>query len=106
MRCQSVLLICFDIVCVSGDLRHITKLKPWGLFEVLVEKYQWDERDAIAFADFLTPMLEFDPEKRATAEASLRHPWLNEDCANQETVCDVPVPVTCDAPTTTTATDC
>ena len=62
-----------------GELRHITKLKPWGLFEVLVEKYQWDERDAIELADFLLPMLEFDPEKRATAEECLQHPWLAEN---------------------------
>lgn len=62
---------------ISGELRNITKLKPWGLFEVLVEKYEWDPDDATAFADFLTPMLEFDPENRATAEECLQHPWLN-----------------------------
>ena len=64
---------------LPGDLRHITRLKPWGLHEVLMEKYNWDEEAAVAFAEFLTPMLEFDPERRATAEESLNHPWLNED---------------------------
>jgi len=59
-----------------GDLRHITKLKPWGLVDVLMEKYQWDERSAYEFAEFLLPMLEFDPERRASAEQCLRHPWL------------------------------
>ena len=29
------------------------------------------------FADFLTPMLEFDPDIRATAEQCLKHPWLS-----------------------------
>ncbi|XP_053377977.1 SRSF protein kinase 3-like isoform X2 [Mercenaria mercenaria] len=61
----------------KGELRNITKLKPWGLFEVLSEKYEWDPEEAQAFADFLTPMLQFEPEKRATAGECLLHPWLN-----------------------------
>ena len=65
-------------VCV-GELRHISKLKPWGLYEVLTEKYEWDRKDAEAFASFLTPMLEFDPNKRATALEALKHPWLGTD---------------------------
>jgi serine/threonine protein kinase len=28
-------------------------------------------------ADFLLPMLHFDPEKRATAAEALKHPWLD-----------------------------
>ncbi|KAL9824609.1 SRSF protein kinase 1 isoform 3-T3 [Geothlypis trichas] len=61
----------------KGDLKHITKLKPWGLFEVLVEKYEWAQEEAAGFTDFLLPMLELIPEKRATAAECLRHPWLN-----------------------------
>ncbi|XP_040839180.1 LOW QUALITY PROTEIN: SRSF protein kinase 1 [Ochotona curzoniae] len=61
----------------KGDLKHITKLKPWGLFEVLVEKYEWPHEEAAGFTDFLLPMLELMPEKRATAAECLRHPWLN-----------------------------
>ncbi|XP_006050451.3 LOW QUALITY PROTEIN: SRSF protein kinase 1 [Bubalus bubalis] len=61
----------------KGDLKHITKLKPWGLFEVLVEKYEWPQEEAAGFTDFLLPMLELIPEKRATAADCLRHPWLN-----------------------------
>ncbi|XP_022081067.1 SRSF protein kinase 3-like isoform X2 [Acanthaster planci] len=59
-----------------GELRHITKLKPWSLFYVLTEKYDWTEREAIEFASFLEPMLKFDPNKRATAAACLQHRWL------------------------------
>ncbi|XP_052827897.1 SRSF protein kinase 2 isoform X3 [Octopus bimaculoides] len=63
----------------KGELRHITKLKPWGLNEVLREKYEWNEKDAREFSDFLLPMLVFDPAKRATALESLNHPWLRQD---------------------------
>ncbi|CAG2217997.1 SRPK2 [Mytilus edulis] len=61
-----------------GELKHILKLKPWALTEVLQEKYEWTPEEAGAFGDFIVPMLEFDPEKRATAEECLQHPWLNE----------------------------
>uniref|UniRef100_A0A3Q0R6M1 non-specific serine/threonine protein kinase n=1 Tax=Amphilophus citrinellus TaxID=61819 RepID=A0A3Q0R6M1_AMPCI len=59
-----------------GDLKHITKLKPWGLLEVLIDKYEWPREEAECFTDFLLPMLELIPEKRATAAECLRHPWL------------------------------
>ncbi|XP_033212194.1 SRSF protein kinase 1 [Belonocnema kinseyi] len=60
----------------KGDLKHITGLKPWGLYEVLTEKYDWSPSEAREFAEFLTPMLEFDPNTRATAAECLKHPWL------------------------------
>lgn len=67
------------LLSFAGELRHITKLKPWGLNEVLREKYEWNEKDAREFSDFLLPMLVFDPAKRATALESLNHPWLRQD---------------------------
>uniref|UniRef100_A0A336MCX0 non-specific serine/threonine protein kinase n=1 Tax=Culicoides sonorensis TaxID=179676 RepID=A0A336MCX0_CULSO len=60
----------------KGELRYITGLKPWGLVEVLTEKYEWPIKDAQEFAAFLRPMLEYDPTKRATAADCLQHPWL------------------------------
>ncbi|XP_075332750.1 SRSF protein kinase 1a isoform X3 [Odontesthes bonariensis] len=65
-----------DFFTKKGDLKHITKLKPWGLLEVLVDKYEWPREEAECFADFLLPMLELVPEKRATAAECLRHPWI------------------------------
>ncbi|XP_028308372.1 SRSF protein kinase 1a isoform X2 [Gouania willdenowi] len=65
-----------DFFTKKGDLKHITKLKPWGLLEVLVDKYEWPREEAECFTDFLLPMLELIPEKRATAAECLRHPWL------------------------------
>ncbi|TKS70843.1 SRSF protein kinase 1 [Collichthys lucidus] len=60
----------------KGDLRHITKLKPWALFDVLVEKYEWSKDEAHTFSSFLLPMLDLVPERRATAAQCLSHPWL------------------------------
>uniref|UniRef100_A0AAQ5ZWF3 non-specific serine/threonine protein kinase n=1 Tax=Amphiprion ocellaris TaxID=80972 RepID=A0AAQ5ZWF3_AMPOC len=60
----------------KGDLRHITRLKPWGLFDVLVEKYEWSKEEAHSFSSFLLPMLDLVPERRATAAQCLSHPWL------------------------------
>jgi len=60
----------------NGELRHINKLKPWPLYDVLTEKYEWDPQTAKEFADFLIPMLAFDPKERATAKESLAHPFV------------------------------
>lgn len=67
-----------DFFNKRAELRHIKELRPWSLQEVLIEKYRWNESDARDFADFLQPMLEFDPELRATAEQCLAHPWLTD----------------------------
>ncbi|XP_069393520.1 SRSF protein kinase 1b isoform X1 [Paralichthys olivaceus] len=61
----------------KGDLRHITKLKPWGLLDVLVEKYEWSKEEAHMFSSFLLPMLDLVSERRATAAQCLSHPWLS-----------------------------
>ncbi|XP_022908906.1 SRSF protein kinase 3 [Onthophagus taurus] len=60
----------------KSELRRITGLKPWCLEDVLNEKYEWSRKDAEEFAAFLKPMLDFDPDKRATAAQCLQHPWL------------------------------
>nr|XP_055043878.1 SRSF protein kinase 3 [Misgurnus anguillicaudatus] len=60
----------------KGELLRIAALRPWGLFEVLVEKYHLLLREASLFSDFLLRMLDFVPERRATAAQCLKHPWL------------------------------
>ncbi|XP_052848472.1 SRSF protein kinase 3 isoform X4 [Drosophila gunungcola] len=62
-----------------GSLRNITKLKPWSLKNVLVEKYDWDPVEAKKFSDFLLPMLEYNPVIRASAAECLQHPWLEQE---------------------------
>lgn len=68
----------------KGELRNITGLKPWGLVSVLTEKYEWSQKDAEEFADFLKPMLDFDPNRRATAYECLQHPWLKPSKPEQK----------------------
>lgn len=62
----------------KGQLRRIKKLSFWPLKKVLMNKYKFKEQDAQEFSDFLMPMLEWEPEKRASAESMLDHPWLND----------------------------
>ena len=59
-----------------GELKHIHHLNFWDLPSVLVKKYHYHPDDARSIADFLIPMLDFVPEKRATALQCLKHPWL------------------------------
>ncbi|XP_040890582.1 SRSF protein kinase 2-like isoform X2 [Toxotes jaculatrix] len=60
----------------KGQLRHISKLKPWSLLEILQDKYEWPREEAVRFSSFLLTMLELLPEKRATAAECLKHPWI------------------------------
>uniref|UniRef100_A0A8C5FDD7 non-specific serine/threonine protein kinase n=1 Tax=Gadus morhua TaxID=8049 RepID=A0A8C5FDD7_GADMO len=60
----------------KGQLRRISKLKPWSLCEILQDKFEWRREQAAQFSSFLLTMLEPQPGKRATATQCLRHPWL------------------------------
>jgi len=42
-----------------------------------MEKYRMKEHEAQALNDFIMPMLEYYPEKRASAQELLKNPWLN-----------------------------
>ena len=68
----------------SGHLRRIRGLSYWPLKKVLVEKYRFKEYEAQSFADFLNLMLDWNPDKRASAQKMLDHPWLKMQ-ANYET---------------------
>lgn len=73
----------------NGQLKRIRDLKSWRLKDVLIEKYEFKVDDAKLFASFLSPMLHFNKDKRASAEECLRHPWLNIDNEGQENSNDV-----------------
>lgn len=63
----------------KGELKHIHNLKYWSLEEVLMDKYGQPKDVAVVVADFLTPMLDFNAARRATALDCLNHPWLSGD---------------------------
>ncbi|XP_046840761.1 SRSF protein kinase 3-like [Xenia sp. Carnegie-2017] len=67
-----------DMFNRKGILRNITELRPWPLESVLVEKYEWNEKDAGQLASFLLPMLDYVQNNRATAAECLQHPWLSD----------------------------
>lgn len=73
----------------DGTLRRISKLKPWPLKDVLIEKYEWSDEEAESFASFLLPMLLADPARRATAAQSLLNPWLTQDPNNSTIIVNV-----------------
>lgn len=70
-----------DYFTKTGELKHIRRLRMWPLDRVLQDKYRLDGDEARSLADFLTPMLQFVPETRATAAACLLHPWLRGGAA-------------------------
>lgn len=61
-----------------GQLRNISKLKHWPLKSVLTEKYHYSPEESQDIADFLLPMLNLDPRKRADAGGLVNHPWLRD----------------------------
>ncbi|KAM9855180.1 SRSF protein kinase 3 [Aulostomus maculatus] len=65
-----------DYFCRKGDLLHVGRLKFWSLYDVLVEKYHFLLEEASTFSDLLLHMLDYHPERRATAAQCLQHPWL------------------------------
>ena len=58
-------------------MRRIKKLVYYPLEKVLAEKYHFKEKEAKALSNFIMPMLEYYPYKRATTRELLRVPWLN-----------------------------
>jgi serine/threonine-protein kinase SRPK3 len=61
----------------DGNMLHIKKLRYRNLHDVLEETYRGgDKLDLLT--QFLTPMLQLDDEKRASAASVMNHPWLQD----------------------------
>lgn len=61
-----------------GQLRNIHQLREWGLHEVLIEKYHFEEQDAKQLSDFLLPMLCLNPRNRIDAGTIANDAWLSQ----------------------------
>ena len=61
----------------NGKMRRVKDIKYIPLCDILIHKYHFKEFEAKALTDFMMPMLEWYPEKRASARDLLRHPWLS-----------------------------
>ena len=60
----------------KGEMRRVHNIPRIPLKNVLMMKYHFKEKEAQALSDFIMPMLEYLPEKRASARELLSHPWL------------------------------
>lgn len=80
-----------DFFNALGELHRISKLKPWCLKDVLIEKYKFAVSDAVEIADFLSPMLSLQPENRADAGGMINHPWLSDALGLENVVLERPV---------------
>lgn len=65
-----------DFFTRNGELRNVMYLRDYPLHMVLIHRFRYPPELADEIASFLLPMLEFDPQKRATAQDCLRHPFL------------------------------
>ncbi|KAJ5110471.1 Protein kinase dsk1 [Penicillium argentinense] len=62
----------------KGELRNIHRLRHWALPEVLREKYHYTVEESMRISEFLLPMLDLSPEKRANAGGMASHEWMND----------------------------
>ena len=61
----------------KGELRNIHRLRHWALPDVLHEKYHFSEEESKRMSNFLLPMLDLTPEKRANAGGMSGHHFLD-----------------------------
>ena len=66
-----------DVFDVDLDLLSQSNLFK-SLKKRLIRQYNFSARDADEISEFLRPMLEINPSKRATAAQMLRHKWLED----------------------------
>ncbi|RPA81784.1 kinase-like protein [Ascobolus immersus RN42] len=67
-----------EIFTRKGELKHIQKLRYWGLNDVLKEKYAFGDEFAEDISGFLLPMLRLAPSERLTGARLSMHKWLKD----------------------------
>lgn len=74
----------------KGELRNIHRLRHWALPDVLREKYHFTVEESRRISDFLLPMLELLPEKRANAGGMASHEFLKDTRAMENVDLGIP----------------
>ena len=67
-----------DIFNRKGELRNIHRLRHWALPDVLREKYHYPVDEGMRISEFLLPMLDLSPERRANAGGMASHEWMQD----------------------------
>lgn len=80
-----------EIFKSNGELRNIHRLRHWALPDVLHEKYHWTTEESRAISDFLLPMLDLTPDKRANAGGMAMHDFMGETKGMESIKVDVAV---------------
>lgn len=62
----------------KGELRNIHRLRHWALPDVLREKYHFSAEESMRISEFLLPMLDISPERRANAGGMASHEWIKD----------------------------
>ncbi|OJD09872.1 CMGC/SRPK protein kinase [Emergomyces pasteurianus Ep9510] len=75
----------------KGQLLKIHRLRHWALPDVLREKYHFSPEESKAISDFLLPMLELLPERRANAGGMSGHPYLDGTKGMEQVQLNIPV---------------
>ncbi|KAI1711707.1 protein kinase domain-containing protein [Ditylenchus destructor] len=60
----------------DAQLKNVTELNSTPLEVLLQTYYGWNAKASEEFSAFLRPMLDYDPNQRATAAEMLDHKWL------------------------------
>ena len=74
-----------------GERRNIHKLRHWALPDVLREKYHFSVEESRRIADFLLPMLELEPGRRANAGGMSSSPFTEGTKGMEQVKMDIPV---------------
>jgi len=68
-----------DIFRSDGiTLRNVptSKMSPWPMMDVFMQKYRYEQDHATKLTEFLLPFLRLEPKQRTSAQDALRLDWL------------------------------